>query len=231
MDVLKALYYNEISESQAIDYIDIIMDNQEDGQEYDLATAICMNKFEYNAYCFGVPLMVLAQWRYEGWPQVCCETGEKFNYKDYFWMASEYEPNKWGLVKLMVRYNKSEEPKNKDYSKQPFDILNLLYYHKIEKNEVESLYNKLFEDIKEGYYEQYYLDNGKYDIAAIIALDKYEYTAFLQGVPFETLAKWRYEGWPQKCCKTGATFDYKKYYWIATELKGSKWGLIKTDKR
>ena len=50
-------------------------------------------------------------------------------------------------------------------------------------------------------------------------------------VNFETLAKWRYKGWPQKCCKTGATFDYKKYYWIATELKGSKWGLIKTDKR
>lgn len=227
MDILKALYYNEISESQAIDYIDIIMDNQEDGQEYDLATAICMDKFEYNAYCFGVPLTVLAQWRYDGWPQECCKTGEKFNYKDYFWMATEYEPNKWGLVKLMVRYNKSEEPKNKDYSKQPFDILNLLYYHKIEKNEVESLYNKLFEDIKEGYYEQYYLDNGKYDIATIMALDKYEYTAFLQGVPFETLAKWRYEGWPQKCCKTGAAFDYKKYYWIATELKGGKWGLIK----
>ena len=105
MDILKALYYNEISESQAINYIDIIMDNQEDGQEYDLATAICMDKFEYNAYCFGVPLTVLAQWRYDGWPQECCKTGEKFNYKDYFWMATEYEPNKWGLVKLMVKYN------------------------------------------------------------------------------------------------------------------------------
>ena len=47
-----------------------------------------------------------------------------------------------------------------------------------------------------------------------LKMDNYEYTAYAWGCSLNTIAKWRYEGWPTHDCKTGETINYKEYGWL-----------------
>lgn len=61
-------------------------------------------------------------------------------------------------------------------------------------------------------------------VAELLGLNTEEWTAFCHGVPFQTLAKWRYEGWPSTCSKCGELISIQKFGWLAVE-KGNKFVL------
>lgn len=108
-NVLQELYSNNITEDEAHELMSQIMCDIECGHydqfrlvenRVDLATAYGMNNYEWTAYCQGAPLLVIAQWRYNGWPDKCCITNEPLDYIKYHWLVKEYAPEKYGLMKL-----------------------------------------------------------------------------------------------------------------------------------
>lgn len=47
-------------------------------------------------------------------------------------------------------------------------------------------------------------------------MNEYEWTAFGHGASLKVIAKWRYEGWPNRC-KCGKEFDYRNFGWIVED--------------
>jgi hypothetical protein len=97
------------------------------------------------------------------------------------------------------------------------DIIKDLYEKKITLDEAHNLLDQVIDDSNNGKYDHLVKD-GRIDLAPIIGMDNYEYTAYGQGADFDTIAKWRYEGWPTICAKSGRTFDYKSYGWFVKEI-------------
>jgi hypothetical protein len=50
-----------------------------------------------------------------------------------------------------------------------------------------------------------------------LGLSKEEWTAFAHGVDFDELARWRTEGWPDRCNVCGRAIDVSRFGWLATE--------------
>jgi hypothetical protein len=99
------------------------------------------------------------------------------------------------------------------------DLLEELYNKKITLDEAYDKYDKIREEIDEGKYHSI-VHNGRIDLASLLGMDKYEYTAFGHGAGLDSIAKWRYEGWPGVCAESGKKFYYKEYGWLVKEING-----------
>ncbi len=109
------------------------------------------------------------------------------------------------------------------------DILKELYEGLITEDEAHDKINQAMGDMHKGLYGEFsYVDDGVrvWDLSAIIGMDRYEYTAYLHGVPLSVIADWRYNGWPTKYFDTGEPVNYKDGYWFARKIKGGKYGLM-----
>lgn len=86
------------------------------------------------------------------------------------------------------------------------DLLKDLFDHKITKDQARDLLletSQLFHDgvINEGAYKYFKFDN-------------YETTADNGVASLETIANWRYKGWPDKCIYCRKPLDYKLFGWM-----------------
>ena len=95
------------------------------------------------------------------------------------------------------------------------DIIKAIHEGEISLDEAYDIFDSIIED-KDGNYK----DGEEIPILELTGMDNYEYTAFCQGAGLEDLVKWRYEGWPNVCARTGRKFDYKKYGWLVKEIGG-----------
>jgi len=50
-----------------------------------------------------------------------------------------------------------------------------------------------------------------------MGLNKYEWTAFCQAAPLETLASWRAEGWPRTCLRCHKEIEVQAFGWFVIE--------------
>ena len=85
---------------------------------WDLSAIIGMDRYEYTAHCHAVPLSVIADWRYNGWPTKYFDTGEPVNYKDGYWFARKIKGGKYGLMSLRENKDKLRKKKNKLHKKK-----------------------------------------------------------------------------------------------------------------
>lgn len=106
------------------------------------------------------------------------------------------------------------------------DILKELYYSLISEDDALTKVDHIFYDIRKGIYDKFKTDDTHINLAGIMGMDNYEYTAYCQAAPLSVIAKWRYEGWPNKCCKTGRDINYKNYHWIVKQCSDEKYGLM-----
>ena len=131
MDILKELYEGLITEDEAYDKIDQVREdihkglyrefshvNEEGVRVWDLSAIIGMDRYEYTAHCHAVPLSVIADWRYNGWPTKYFDTGEPVNYKDGYWFARKIKGGKYGLMSLRENKDKLRKKKDKLHKKK-----------------------------------------------------------------------------------------------------------------
>lgn len=70
------------------------------------------------------------------------------------------------------------------------------------------------EDLEEAY-EQLMNSSDSADIAEQLGLSREEWTAFGHGVGFGELARWRRDGWPDRCVVCGERIDAPRFSWLA----------------
>lgn len=92
-------------------------------------------------------------------------------------------------------------------------------------SEARSKVEEIVQNVHRGSYHHLVDNEGRIDIAPLLYFNEYEYTAFCQGIDLRVLATWRYEGWPDKCAKTGEKINYKEYGWLVKKIDG-KTGLV-----
>jgi hypothetical protein len=93
-DLLRELYEGELTPDQAQEIFDALLDSDEAAEVYDL---LGLSKHESTAYAHGAPLEELAQWRYEGWPNVCVDCGREIDIEKFGWFAGEEREGKSAL--------------------------------------------------------------------------------------------------------------------------------------
>ena len=71
------------------------------------------------------------------------------------------------------------------------------------------------------------IDSDEVWLEKPLCMSRQEWTALGQGTPFEVIAKWRYEGWPDKCIETGEPINYKEFGWFVVEYDEDLYSLIK----
>ncbi len=86
------------------------------------------------------------------------------------------------------------------------DLLNMVYQNKISAEEAQIILDDTISDFHSG--------KLKIVIPSELMLDNYEWTAICHGIDLNILAKWKMEGWPQKCSLCGRKLDYRKYGWL-----------------
>ena len=107
MDILKELYEGLITEDEAYDKREQVMEDINKGlyREFcyvdeegltrcDLGAIMGMDRYEFTAYLHAVPLSVIADWRYNGWPTKYFDTGEPVNYKEGYWLSLREKKDK-----------------------------------------------------------------------------------------------------------------------------------------
>ena len=122
MDILKELYEGLITEDEAYDKREQVMEDINKGlyREFcyvdeegltrcDLGAIMGMDRYEFTAYLHAVPLSVIADWRYNGWPTKYFDTGEPVNYKEGYW---------FGLMSLREKKDKQRKKKDKQRKKK-----------------------------------------------------------------------------------------------------------------
>jgi hypothetical protein len=82
-DILKELYYNQISEAQAYEICDSVVGTD----EFREPGLFGMDDTEWTAWGQGVGFVAIAKWRYEGWPRICPVCGREIEVKKFGWMA------------------------------------------------------------------------------------------------------------------------------------------------
>ncbi|MCO7121374.1 hypothetical protein NIA71_05335 [Ihubacter massiliensis] len=55
------------------------------------------------------------------------------------------------------------------------------------------------------------------DLAKMLGMNEYEWTAYGQGIDLKLLAGWRQKGWPTKCALCNEPLDYKSFGWFIIE--------------
>lgn len=85
------------------------------------------------------------------------------------------------------------------------DLLKEIYDREISPEDAETAFQRILRS-----------EQGSlvYDL---LRITKREATAFLHGVTFADLAKWRYEGWPNVCARCGQEIDLDAFGWFAGE--------------
>ena len=101
---LEDLYYGKISEDEAYDIYDHLV-------EIDNTTIrdnLGMTKMEWTARCNAVPFRVIAKWKMEGWPNKCIATGESIIPENYGWVVKEISDGEFGLclIKNLKEYKR-----------------------------------------------------------------------------------------------------------------------------
>lgn len=92
IDILKKVYEWEITEDQAYDIYDDIMDKHDSGEiDIDPREELNMDKYEWTAFAHGDSFEVIAKWRYEGWPNHCGKCGAEFDYRNFGWIVKDDE--------------------------------------------------------------------------------------------------------------------------------------------
>lgn len=63
----------------------------------------------------------------------------------------------------------------------------------------------------------------------LLGLDHFEYIAYANGILFDNLAKWRYDGWPKvgSVCRT--PIDHKKFGWFPRRDSDGNQGIAHID--
>lgn len=97
------------------------------------------------------------------------------------------------------------------------NILSEINEKRISEEEAYDLILKITKDVHAGKYPEFE-ENNSVDLAKILEMDNYEYTAYCQGAGLFEITKWRYEGWPTKCAESNIPFNYKNYGWIVQEI-------------
>jgi len=69
----------------------------------------------------------------------------------------------------------------------------------------------------EEFYESVMESEDAHNAQESLGLSRAEWTAFGQGVPFEELAHWRYDGWPTACARCKGNLDLDSSGWFALE--------------
>jgi hypothetical protein len=58
----------------------------------------------------------------------------------------------------------------------------------------------------------------------LLSMDNIEVTAFLHSAPLKVIAKWRFQGWPNRCIYSGEEITPENFGWLAVSKNG-KYGL------
>jgi len=85
-DILAELHNGSTSPEEAYSFYDKIMDSEPSSQVKEL---LGLRDPEWTAFCHGVGLRQLADWRYGGWPQLCARCKQPLNIEDYGWFAKQ----------------------------------------------------------------------------------------------------------------------------------------------
>lgn len=90
IDILSKINNNDLNGERAEEVLDKTLDKfHADELEHAPQKELCLNKYEWTAISFGIDLIVLAQWRKEGWPTKCKNCGKKIDYKKFGWKIKE----------------------------------------------------------------------------------------------------------------------------------------------
>lgn len=219
VDILDDLYKKKINNEEANNlYTKII-------QKYEIFNAWQMlgfSEFEQISLFYQVPLNVLVNWRYKKLPDYCYVCKKLLNFdedldnivpmkveKDFYnfhWRClPEKTLKKYLLVLKQVDYNETSSQIN---------LLEDLYKAKIN---IKQAYNFFYNIVSE--FHNGHITNEKF-------LDIYKYCGFIEseaaadalGVPFNVIAKWRYEGWPNKCFICKKNIEIEKFYWLPERM-------------
>jgi protein-disulfide isomerase-like protein with CxxC motif len=89
-NLLKELYEKKITEDQAWDIFNDIVDEFHDGLiKKDPFVEAMLDKYEATANAHGADFNVIAKWRYEGWPTICYKCKKPLDYKEFGWSAKD----------------------------------------------------------------------------------------------------------------------------------------------
>ncbi|MGJ7488556.1 hypothetical protein ACSFA2_25045 [Variovorax sp. LT2P21] len=81
------------------------------------------------------------------------------------------------------------------------DLLQELYQKELNEEEADEALARLLDS------------DGAADVKEILLLSGIEWTAKAQGADWRDVARWRYEGWPNRCPKCGADLNVRQFGW------------------
>jgi hypothetical protein len=94
------------------------------------------------------------------------------------------------------------------------DVLKDLYEGCISEHEAYDVQDRALEDFKAGEIKGQIIDGERtFDLGGYLGLTRPEWSALCHGVPYTTVAKWRYEGWPAKCAECGKEIIPENFGW------------------
>jgi hypothetical protein len=128
-------------------------------------------------------------------------------------------------LKLSGEENYNFEQRSTNMKK--LDILKDLYEGRISEDEAYDIQDQVGEDFEAGKIEGKIIDGEiTLDLGAYLGLTRMEWAAILHNASYNTVAKWRYEGWPTKCAECGKKIIPEKFGWKAKDGKEGKGILI-----
>jgi len=87
INILEKLHNNEISEDNAYDIYEKVMDEyHSDKLKVEPREELMLNNHEWTAFVQGADFITLSKWREKGWPKVCYNCKKEINYKEYNWL-------------------------------------------------------------------------------------------------------------------------------------------------
>ena len=95
-DILLEIKLKNITIDEAYSFYETIMDSD---QVSNIKNLMCLNNYEWTAFCQGLPLETLSDWRYKGWPNKCIVTGQNISIEGYHWLVKK-KKGKYGLFSL-----------------------------------------------------------------------------------------------------------------------------------
>lgn len=93
MDLLMRMIEEGMSEDEA----DRLVENvaADPTQPFDLMRSFRLSQAEATAVLHGVPYGVVARWRYDGWPTVCCVCGRELHIDAFGWWHKLVDGEYW----------------------------------------------------------------------------------------------------------------------------------------
>lgn len=93
------------------------------------------------------------------------------------------------------------------------DILADITKGSVSLEEAESIYDHIMDSPE------------AFQAAELLGLTRVEWTAFCQGIGFDVLARWRYQGWPDICPQCNRKVELEKIGWLIKQ-KGNEYVII-----